>query len=85
MANTTIKVSVELRDRLARLAEQQNTTLAGAIERSIDKADEAQFWADVRTKMGSASERGRLRDEPENYAPALTDGLEPDEDWSDLL
>jgi hypothetical protein len=76
---TTIKVSVGLRDRLAEIARNRDTTLAGAIEYLLDVADEAEFWNQVRRTMlpggGSAG--------AERYVGALADGLDR-EDWSGL-
>lgn len=78
---TTIKVPVEVRDRLAEIARRSRTTLAGAIEQSLAMADTAQFWAEVDATMS----RGDRADAAERLAPTLSDGLEPDEDWSDVL
>ena len=47
---TTIKVPRDLRDRLAALARDQHTTLAGAITRVLDEADEQAFWAAIRAE-----------------------------------
>lgn len=85
MSTTTIKVPVELRDRLADLAKREGTTLAGAIERSLEKADAAAFWADVRATMGGADAQVAAALEAEQFSGALSDGLDPDEDWSDVL
>lgn len=80
MTTTTIKVPTELRDRLAALARTEKTTLAGAIERSLDAADDAQFWAAVVTTMSP----GTVAAESARHAAALSDGLDTDEDWSDV-
>jgi predicted transcriptional regulator len=78
MPSTTIKVPVELRDRLAAIAAREHTTLAGAIERSLDAAGDAAFWSEVsRTFAGSAATAEALSGD-------LTDGLDPDESWDDL-
>jgi predicted transcriptional regulator len=53
MTSTTIRVPTELRDRLAEIAEREHTTLAGAIERSLDRAETAAFWGTVRATMRS--------------------------------
>jgi predicted transcriptional regulator len=83
MAMTTIKVPVELRDRLALLARRGHTTLAGAIERSLDRADAATFWEEMRATAGT--EQAALSRDAGRFAHALADGLDPDEDWSDVL
>lgn len=80
MTTTTIKVPTELRDRLAALARTEKTTLAGAIERSLDAADDAQFWAAVATTMSP----GTVAADSALHAATLSDGLDPDEDWSDV-
>lgn len=79
MTSTTIKVPRELRDRLAEIARDGGTTLAGAIERALDKQADATFWSEVARTMGTAAAPPR-----EILDAALTDGLDPDEDWSDL-
>jgi hypothetical protein len=81
MQMTTIKVSVELRDRIAALAEREQTTLAGAIARSLDAAADAEFWAGVARTMGGP---GSPAVEAEQFAGDLTDGLDPDETWDDV-
>ncbi|MFT4221162.1 MAG: hypothetical protein QM611_11705 [Microbacterium sp.] len=59
MPATTIKVSRELRDRLALRASAQRTTLAGAIERALDETDEQRFWADIHRENQALSEDER--------------------------
>jgi hypothetical protein len=83
MAMTTIKVPVELHDRLTLMARREHTTLAGAIERSLDRADAAAFWEEMRVTMG-AEQAALLRD-ARRFAGTQADGLDPDEDWSDVL
>lgn len=79
-STTTIKVPVELRDRLAALAGREHTTLAGAIAQSLDAAESAEFWADVARTMGRTDAAGRA----ELFGGSLTDGLDPDESWDDV-
>jgi hypothetical protein len=83
-ATTTIKVPVELRDRLAERARRDHVTLADAIARSLDAADAAEFWNAVRTTMGDEDARASLAVETRRLDSAVSDGLEP-EDWSDVL
>lgn len=83
MASTTIKVPVELRDRLAALAERDHTTLAGAIERSLDAADESAFWTRLAATMGSAAP-GVSHRLAEDVSGSLADGLDPAESWDDV-
>lgn len=79
MPSTTIKVSRELRDRLAEIARDEETTLAGAIERALDAQEDAAFWSEVARTMNAAAAPSR-----DVLDAALTDGLDPTEDWSDL-
>jgi predicted transcriptional regulator len=85
MTSTTIKVPVELRDRIAELAKREHTTLAGAIARSLDRAETAAFWEDVRTTMSGVETQAAMTNDAEQLAATLTDGLDPDEDWTDIL
>jgi len=84
MPSTTIKVPVELRDRLAALARRKHTTLAGAIARTLDAAEDAAFWAEVGTTMGGAQAQRRIPDDLARLDGSLTDGLDPDENWDDV-
>jgi hypothetical protein len=45
---TTIKVSVETRDRLKRLADEDQLTLDAELARALDEVEDSRFWADVR-------------------------------------
>jgi predicted transcriptional regulator len=45
---TTIKVSVETRDRLKRLADADHLTMDASLANALDHAEEARFWAGVR-------------------------------------
>lgn len=58
---TTIKVSVETRDRLKRLADEDHLTLDAELARTLDKAEDARFWAGVR------ADYARLQAEPEAW------------------
>lgn len=71
---------MELRDRLAAIAGRDHTTLAGAITRSLDAAESAEFWADVARTMGE----GNVGKQAEQLAGSLSDGLDPDESWDDV-
>ena len=77
MAMTTIKVPTELRDRLAARAKKDHITLAAAIAKALDEADERQFWDAVR------DENARLTsEEREEYlhSGTLLDDLDDPED-----
>jgi hypothetical protein len=84
MSTTTIKVPVELRDRLAALANREHTTLAGAIERSLDAAESAAFWSAVASTMGGRDAQRRIAADTERFEGSLADGLDPDESWDDV-
>jgi hypothetical protein len=49
---TTIKVSVETRDRLKRLADEDHLTLDAELSRTLDKVEEARFWAKHGANIG---------------------------------
>lgn len=63
---TTIKVSRELRDRIAARAARDGTTLAGAITRALDASEAESFWAQVtehhRRAPDIAEADGTMRD-----------------------
>jgi predicted transcriptional regulator len=59
MAMTTIKVPTELRDRLAARAKQDHITLAAAIAKALDEAEERQFWDAVRDENARMTEDER--------------------------
>lgn len=81
---TTIKVPVDLRDRIAELARNRHETMSEAVAHALDAADEEQFWAEARATMGVDTARAELQRESERLSATLTDELEP-EDWSDIL
>jgi hypothetical protein len=81
---STIKVPVELRDRLAALASRESTTLAGAIARSLDAAESAAFWSDVERTMGTSGVGSSTSSGVEQLSGSLTDGLDPEETWDDV-
>lgn len=81
---TTIKVPVELRDRLAERARREHTTLAGTIAHLLDTEETTAFWDDVRSTMTSPGAQQAISSDAGTMVGSLTDGLEP-EDWSDVL
>lgn len=70
---TTIKVSRQLRDRIAARAAQEGTTLAGAISHALDVSDEETFWVRV-------TEQHRREAHPDDGTGTPRDGLEPADD-----
>lgn len=81
MSTTSIKVPVELRDRLSAVARRQRVTLAAAISHALDVAETAEFWDRVRTSMPAAAANPAETDE---LSRTVSDGIEP-EDWTDVL
>lgn len=77
----TIKVPQELHSRLASLAEAEGTTMAGVITRSLEVAQEAEFWRAVELTMAPAD----VSADAEKLAGSLADGLDPDESWDEIL
>ena len=84
MRTTTIKVPVELRDRLAARAESEHLTLAEAIRRALDAAEEAAFWTGVAATMGAPAATPAPQVEAEELRGTLADGLDPTESWDDV-
>jgi hypothetical protein len=62
---TTIKVSVQTRDRLKRLADEEHLTMDAELARTLDKAEDARFWAGVR------ADYARLQADPHEWADYL--------------
>jgi uncharacterized protein with von Willebrand factor type A (vWA) domain len=69
---TTIKVSAQTRDRLKRLADEDRLTMDAELARTLDKAEEARFWAGVR------SDYARLQANPEEWAEYVSELAEWD-------
>lgn len=82
MPTTSIKVPVELRDRLSGLARRRQMTLAATIAHALDVAESTEFWEQVRTSMPERSLTDTTADDLDR---TLADGLDPDEDWSDVF
>jgi hypothetical protein len=76
---TTIKVSVETRDRLKRLADEDQLTLDAALARTLDKAEEARFWAGVR------QDYARLQANPQEWGDYVGELAEWDHTAGDGL
>jgi hypothetical protein len=76
---TTIKVSVETRDRLKRLADQDHVTMDAELARTLDKVEEARFWDGVR------ADYARLQADPEQWADYVSELAEWDDTTADGL
>ena len=76
-ATTTIKVSKELRDRLAAHAQRDDLTLAAVISRALDEAEARQFWSTVRAENATVTDYERAQ---RSADAALRDDLEDEGD-----
>jgi len=76
---TTIKVSAQTRDRLKRLADEDHLTMDAELARTLDKAEEARFWAGVR------ADYARLQADPEEWADYVSELAEWDHAVGDGL
>jgi energy-coupling factor transporter ATP-binding protein EcfA2 len=76
---TTIKVSVATRDRLRRLADEDHLTLDAELARTLDKVEEARFWAGVR------ADYARLQADPQKWGDYVSELAEWDHTAGDGL
>ena len=76
---TTIKVSVQTRDRLKQLADEEHLTLDAALSQVLDKAEDARFWEGVR------ADYARLQADPVEWADYVGELVEWDATTSDGL
>jgi hypothetical protein len=76
---TTIKVSVQTRDRLKRLADEDQLTMDAELARALDKAEEGRFWEGVQ------ADYARLQAEPQQWADYVTELAEWDVTTGDGL
>jgi hypothetical protein len=76
---TTIKVSVQTRDRLKKLADVDRLTLDAELSRVLDKAEEARFWEGVK------ADYARLQADPREWADYTSELAEWDQTSGDGL
>ena len=76
---TTIKVSVQTRDRLKRLADEEHLTMDAALSRALDQVEDARFWQGVR------ADYARLQADPSEWADYVGELAEWDAATSDGL
>jgi hypothetical protein len=76
---TTIKVSVQTRDRLKLLADEEHLTMDAALSRVLDKTEDTRFWEGVR------ADYARLQADPEEWADYVGELAEWDATTSDGL
>lgn len=67
MTVTTIKVPVDLRDRLAAKAKHDNLTMAAVIAHALDETEEREFWDRVREVNAAMTDEERA-----SYIPDAT-------------
>jgi hypothetical protein len=76
---TTIKVSAETRDRLKKLADEDHLTLDAELAQTLDKAEDARFWAGVR------ADYARLQADPREWRDYVSELAEWDHTAGDGL
>jgi hypothetical protein len=76
---TTIKVSVQTRDRLKKLADEDHLTMDAELTRTLDRAEEARFWAGVR------ADYARLQADPQEWGGYVNELAEWDHTAGDGL
>lgn len=76
---TTIKVSVETRDRLKKLADEDHLTLDAELARTLDKAEDSRFWDGVR------ADYARLQTDPQEWGDYVSELAEWDHTTGDGL
>jgi hypothetical protein len=76
---TTIKVSVQTRDRLKTLADEDHLTMDAELARTLDRAEEARFWEGVR------ADYARLQADPQEWADYVSELAEWDHAVGDGL
>jgi hypothetical protein len=57
---------------------------AGVIAWSLDSAEDAAFWAEVASTMGTTSFGSPVASDVEQLSGSLSDGLDPEETWDDV-
>ena len=76
---TTIKVSVETRDRLKKLADEDHLTLDAELARALDQVEDARFWEGVR------ADYARLQADPREWEEYVSELAEWDHTAGDGL
>jgi hypothetical protein len=76
---TTIKVSVQTRDRLKKLADEDHLTLDAELARTLDRFEEARFWEGVR------ADYARLQSDPQGWREYVSELAEWEQTTGDRL
>ena len=77
---TTLRVSTELRNQIARIAGQRGTTMLEVVTDAIDRLSREEWWEAVRTRLDEMSDEevADYRAEAEALDSAAGDGLHGD-------
>lgn len=75
---TTLRMPVELRDEIARLADQRGTTMLEVVADAIHRLGRDDWWASVHSALDEMSEADRAdyRREADALDNAAADGLD---------
>lgn len=79
-ATTTLRVPVELRDRIARIANERAVSMSDVVSDAIDRVNRDQWWASVGDALDSmtVAEGANYRRETEGLDRSASDGLYDD-------
>jgi hypothetical protein len=74
---TTLRVPVQLRDEIARLAEARGSTMLDIVTDAVHRLSRDQWWDNVHDAIDAmtADELGSYRDETDQLDSAAADGL----------
>ena len=75
---TTLRVPVDLRDEIARLAEERGTTMLQVVADAIHRLTRDEWWADVHDALDQLqpTEADGYRQEADRLGGAAADGLD---------
>ena len=75
---TTLRVPRELRDEIARLAEQRGTTMLGIVTEAVSRLERDEWWLSVRSALDGldAEQAASYQAEQAGFDAAMTDGLD---------
>ncbi len=75
---TTLRVPIELRDEISRLAEQRGTTMLEVVTDAVHRLSRDDWWASVHDSLDglSATEAASFKAESRSFDAAAADGLD---------
>ena len=75
---TTLRVPVELRDEIARIAQERGTTMLEVVDDAVHRLGRDEWWSSVREGLDrmSASEVAEYRSDGNQLEGASADGLD---------